>query len=99
MSDEKRNTGTDPDFRPQRGQESNENWDEVNREQSEENEANRTDARSIDDQTNTSGAGSSQRRTPDNAAGNVGPLDADLEQLPSQKRRERGSNLTGPGLG
>ena len=99
MSEEKRNTGTNPDFRPQRGQESNENRDQVNRESNEENQGEKSDARSIEEQTNTSGAGSSQRRNPDNAAGNVGPLDADLEQLPSQKRRDRGSNLTGPGLG
>lgn len=45
----------------------------------------------------TSGAGSSQRSERDN----VGPLDADLADLPSEKRagRSSGNNLTGSGLG
>lgn len=46
------------------------------------------------EETSTSGAGSSQRTHRDN----VGPLESDLEQLPSEKRLDRG-NLTGPGLG
>jgi hypothetical protein len=41
----------------------------------------------------TSGAGSSQRSEREN----VGPLDSDLNDLPSEKRS--GSNQTGPGLG
>ena len=40
------------------------------------------------------GYGSSQRSERDN----VGPLDADLSDLPSEKRLDR-SNQTGPGLG
>ncbi len=88
--------GTDRDVRPQKGQQSNENWDQNNEEQtSGTNSGNGNDARRIDEETNTSGAGSSQR----NKADNVGPLQSDLEQLPSEKRRDRGSNLTGPGLG
>ncbi len=49
----------------------------------------------VDEETNTTGIGSAQRNKPDNVA----PLDPDLEQLPSEKRRERGGNQTGPGLG
>ena len=90
---------TNRDVRPTRGQESNENWDDTNNDQETTKAGNSTDARIIDEQTNTSGAGSSQRNHGDNAAGSVGPLDSDLEQLPSQKRRDRGSNLTGSGLG
>jgi hypothetical protein len=46
-----------------------------------------------EDQTAT-GYGSSQRSEREN----VGPLDADLADLPSEKRLDR-SNQTGPGLG
>ena len=90
---------TDRDVRPTRGQETNKNWDDANNDRETTEAGDSSDARTIDEQTNTSGAGSSQRNTGDNAAGNVGPLDADLEQLPSEKRRERGGNMTGPGLG
>jgi len=41
----------------------------------------------------TEGYGSSQRSD----SGNVGPLDADLNELPSKRRS--GNNQTGPGLG
>jgi hypothetical protein len=44
--------------------------------------------------TRSSGYGSSQR----NEDTNVGPLDADLNELPS-KRRTSENNQTGPGLG
>lgn len=89
--------GTDRDVRPTRGQESNENWDDRNDDQSNAGTTagNRSDARTIDDETNTSGAGSSQRTKDEN----VGPLQSDMEQLPSEKRRDRGGNMTGPGLG
>lgn len=89
--------GTDRDVRPTRGQESNENWDDRNDDQSDAGTTagNRSDARAIDDETNTSGAGSSQRTKDDN----VGPLQSDMEQLPSEKRKDRGGNMTGPGLG
>jgi len=91
------NKDTDRDVRPTRGQESNENWDDKNTDQQSDNPSagDRSNARSIDEQTNTSGAGSTQRSRADN----VGPLDSDLAQLPSQKRMERGGNLSGPGLG
>ena len=81
----------DRDFQPEEGQQSNQNWDEQN-DQSNSNEI-RPNAESIDRQTNTSGAGSSQRSREDN----VGPLQSDLEQLPSEKRRDR-NNLSGSGI-
>ena len=88
--------GTDRDVRPQQGQQSNENWDENNDSRSSGTSSNKENrARQIDDETNTTGVGSSQRNKQDN----VGPLESDLEQLPSEKRRDRGENLTGPGLG
>jgi hypothetical protein len=86
--------GTDRDVRPQKGQQSNENWDENNDSRTG-TPGQRNSARQVDDETNTTGVGSSQRNKQDN----VGPLESDLEQLPSEKRRDRGENLTGPGLG
>ena len=99
MAEKNMKKGTDPDFKPTRGQEGNENWDDANTDREDTHASSDSDARVIDEQTNTTGAGSSQRHSDDNQIGNVGPLDADLEQLPSEKRRDRGSNLTGPGLG
>lgn len=87
-----KNKHTDPDYKPQRGQETNENWDEKNTDNSDDTKA--SNPRKMDEQTNTSGAGSSQRSDREN----VGPLDSDFEQLPSEKRADRG-NATGPGLG
>ena len=87
--------GTDRDVRPQQGQQSNENWDANNDSRSTGTSSGKGNARQTDDETNTTGVGSSQRNKTDN----VGPLDSDLEQLPSEKRRDRGENLTGPGLG
>ena len=88
--------GTDRDVRPQQGQQSNENWDENNDSRSAGTSSGKgNSARQMDDETNTTGVGSSQRSKEDN----VGPLESDLEQLPSEKRRDRGENLTGPGLG
>jgi hypothetical protein len=88
--------GTDRDVRPQQGQQSNENWDANNDRRSSGTTSDKENsARQIDDKTNTTGIGSSQRNKRDN----VGPLESDLEQLPSEKRRDRGENLTGPGLG
>lgn len=88
--------GTDRDVRPQQGQQSNENWDENNDNRSSGTSSGKgNSARQIDEETNTTGVGSSQRNKEDN----VGPLQSDLEQLPSEKRKDRGGNLTGPGLG
>ena len=97
MSKDKLNQkGTDRDVRPQQGQKSIENWDQNNDQQSSGTNSGRgSDARRIDEETNTSGVGSSQRNKEDN----IGPLQSDLEQLPSEKRKDRGENLTGPGLG
>ena len=86
--------GTDRDVRPQKGQQSNENWDANNDKRSGDSGSGNS-ARHIDEETNTTGVGSAQRNKKDN----VGPLESDLEQLPSEKRRDRGENLTGPGLG
>src|SRR5687768_2410893 len=87
--------GTDRDVRPQKGQQSNENWDDSNDQRTETNSGRGNDARRTNDDTNTTGVGSSIRDKDEN----VGPLESDLEQLPSEKRRDRGENLTGPGLG
>ena len=88
--------GTDRDVRPQQGQQSNENWDDNNDSRSSGTSSGKgNNARQTDDETNTTGVGSSQRNKTDN----VGPLESDLEQLPSEKRRDRGGNRTGPGLG
>ena len=76
--------------KPEKGQESNENWDDQNQKNSEDTQA---ASQAIEDQ-HSSTAASSQR----NRKENVGPLDADLEPLPSQKRMPD-SNQTGPGLG
>ena len=88
---------TDRDFTPTEGENNNEDLnamnDQNNQDQDQESNKNQKSARRIDDATNTSGYGSSQRTREDN----VGPLQSDLAQLPSQKRRDRGS-LTGSGL-
>lgn len=86
--------GTDRDVRPQKGQQSNENWDANNDKRSGDTRSG-NNAREIDEESNTTGVGSAQRNKEDN----LGPLESDLEQLPSEKRRDRGENLTGPGLG
>lgn len=100
MFEENKNSDTERDVRPVADQESRENVEANDIESNDEtDESHNSDARIIDEQTNTTGAGSSQRNRGDTATGSVGPLDADLAQLPSQKRRDRGSNLTGPGLG
>jgi hypothetical protein len=87
--------GTDRDVRPQRGQESNENWDDNTERSSGTSAGKGADARRMDEEINTTGVGSNQRNKEDN----VGPLESDMEQLPSEKMRDRGGNLTGPGLG
>ena len=81
----------DRDFQPEEGQQSNQNWDDQNDQST--SKENRKNAEDIDRQTNTSGAGSSQRAKQDN----VGPLQSDLNELPSEKRRDRQSN-TGSGI-
>lgn len=84
----------DRDFKPEEGQQGNQNWDDqndkINQPGTEEEKTSSAEAKD----RSTLGAGSSQRSREDN----VGPLDADLSQLPSEKRMDRG-NQTGPGLG
>lgn len=94
-------TNRNRDYQPEEGQQTNENWDDAQTQSNQEernNSSNETNkkgtSRSVADQTSSTGAGSSQRRDD----GNVGPLDADLESLPSEKRIDR-NNQTGPGLG
>ena len=76
--------------KPEKGQESNENWDDQPQKSSEDTQAT---SQSIEDQ-HSSTAASSQR----NKRENVGPMDAEFEPLPSEKRMPD-SNQTGPGLG
>ena len=79
--------------KPEKGQESNENWDDQPQKNSDDTKSSAATTQAIDNQ-HASSAGSSQR----NKKENVGPLDADLEQLPSEKRMPD-SNQTGPGIG
>lgn len=78
--------------KPEQGQQGNENWDDQN-EKTRDTSADSDETTRAIDSRNTSPAGSQT-----NKKENVGPLDADLEPLPSS-RRTPGSNLTGPGLG
>jgi hypothetical protein len=91
------NNKRDRDYRPEQGQESNQNWDDMNddRQQKEQPGTEQTSTRTTNEELSSSGAGSSQRDKDDN----VGPLQSDLNDLTSEKRMDRGSNLTGPGLG
>jgi hypothetical protein len=93
MSNNKNQKGTDRDVKPTRGQESNENWDDTGKEEGTDTNAGKrgTNPRTIDEETNTSGVASSQKSKQDN----VGPLDADFNALPSEKRRERNSGSSG----
>jgi len=101
-------TDRNRDFQPEKGQQSNQNWDDQNDQLNDQDQQTRSTSDDQDESSdrtrainerNTSGAGSSQRTaTGDTGYGDVGPLDSDLERLPSEKRRDRG-NLSGPGLG
>jgi hypothetical protein len=86
------------------GQQSNQDWDDANDKRSnqphqpnperlEGGEGQQSAAGASFNEQSTTGAGSSQRSEREN----VGPLDADLSDLPSEKRNSR--NQTGPGLG
>lgn len=91
----------DRDFKPEEGQQSNQNWDESNdklnpnKEQPGQEEKTSQDEQTSDDTTsaieqrNTSGAGSQRRETGSTGYGSVGPMDAELNQLPSEKRAGR----------
>lgn len=96
--DKNMNKPTDKDMNPKEGPQANERFEDANlnsapSEQENtsgtEDEKQKPGARRMDEERNTSGYGSSQRTSPDIASGNVGPLDADLNELPSQKRRRR----------
>ena len=83
-------------------QESNQNWDDANDqprsgEKSPNPERYTGSGSAFNEGGTAAGYGSSQRKQ----EGNVGPLDADKDELPSenQDRKDLGTNKTGPGLG
>ena len=87
-------SANDQDIRkPEKGQESNENWDDQPQKNTDDTKGNASVSNAIEDQ-HASTAASSQRNKRDN----VGPMDAEFEQLPSEKRMPD-SNKTGPGIG
>ncbi len=84
------------------GQEGNQNWDDQNDQKRSGNqepnpERMKKGGSAFNEEGTATGAGSSQGNKRDN----VGPLDADLDDLPSESRdrKDMGSNKTGPGLG
>lgn len=93
MSD-KSNKDTNPDVKPTRGQESNENWDETN--EKDPGTAGENKMRT-DEETNTTGYGSAQRSDPSRVE-HTGPLDADFDELPSHKWSDRHSGSSGQGI-
>lgn len=96
MSDKnKYSKDTDRDVKPTRGQESNENWDDTGENDPGTN-AGESRVRN-DEETNTTGYGSSQRTQRDGVE-NVGPLDADMGELPSQKWSDRHSGSSTQGI-
>jgi hypothetical protein len=96
MSDKNKDSkDTDRDVKPTRGQESNENWDDTGEKEPDTNVSDTGEnSRRINEETNTSGYGSSQKAE----RGNVGPLDADFDKLPSEKRAGRNNSATGQGI-
>lgn len=96
MSDKyKFSKDTDRDVKPTRGQESNENWDDTGEKEPDTN-AGESKVRK-DEETNTTGYGSSQK-TQHGRVENPGPLDADFDELPSQKWSDRHSGSAGQGI-
>lgn len=81
---ENKKKGTDPDVRPSRGQESNENWDDSNDQST---SANRPDADRTDEDTKISGNENDHSK------------DSETEKFPGDEGKDRGGNQTGPGLG
>lgn len=86
------------------GQEGNQNWDDQNDQKrsgnAEPNPERMKDKKGSafnEEQGTASGYGTGQRDEREN----VGPLDADLDELPSKSlgRKDMGTNQTGPGLG
>jgi hypothetical protein len=83
-------------------QESNQNWDDQNdQERSGTQQPNperyKSGGSAFNEESTATGYGSNQRKQ----EGNVGPLDADTDELPSENtdRKDLGTNKTGPGLG
>jgi len=83
-------------------QESNQNWDDQNdQERSGTQQPNperyKSGGSAFNEESTATGYGSNQRKQ----EGNVGPLDADADELPSENtdRKDLGTNKTGPGLG
>lgn len=85
----------DRDFKPEEGQQSNQNWDESNdklnpnKEQPGQDEKTSDETTSAIEQRDTSGASSQRTETGSTGYGSVGPMDAELNQLPSEKRAGR----------
>lgn len=85
----------DRDFKPEEGQQSNQNWDDSNdklnpnKEQPGQDEKTSDDTTSAIEQRDTSGASSQRTETGSTGYGSVGPMDAELNQLPSEKRAGR----------
>jgi hypothetical protein len=85
----------DRDFKPEEGQQSNQNWDESNdklnpnKEQPGMDEKTSDDTTSAIEQRDTSGATNQRTETGSTGYGSVGPMDAELNQLPSEKRAGR----------
>jgi hypothetical protein len=83
-------------------QESNQNWDDANDKERSGNQPPNPErlkggGSAFNEEGTATGYGSSQRKQ----EGNVGPLDADMDELPSENtdRKDLGTNKTGPGLG
>ena len=89
MENNKKHKETDPVVRPSKGQESNENWDDNREKGTQTNVSHRAGSESKTAKSKTSGYGSTQK----SERGNVGPLDADFEKLPSEKRRDSGTGV------
>lgn len=85
----------DRDFKPEEGQQSNQNWDESNdklnpnKEQPGQDDKTSDETTSAIEQRDTSGASSQRTETGSTGYGSVGPMDAELDQLPSEKRAGR----------
>ena len=83
-------------------QESNQNWDDANDQQRSGNQSPNPErfeggGSAFNEEGTAVGHGSNQRKQ----EGNTGPLDADMDELPSEntERKDMGTNKTGPGLG
>jgi len=89
MEKNKKHKETDPDARPSKGQESNENWDDKRGKGLQTNVSHRAGSEAKTEKSKTSGFGSTQK----SEHGNVSPFDADFEKLPSEKREDIGTGV------